>query len=76
MVVKIVHDELVAMLGSDAEPIDLAAAPPVAVGRSARWRYDSWPADLLAADRARLEAAAAERKALLAAALPTAEEPG
>ncbi len=31
MVVKIVHDELVAMLGSDAEPIDLAAAPPVAI---------------------------------------------
>ncbi len=31
MVVKIVHDELVAMLGSDAEPIDLAAQPPVAV---------------------------------------------
>ncbi len=31
MVVKIVHDELVDMLGSDAEPIDLAAAPPVVV---------------------------------------------
>jgi len=31
MVVKIVHDELVAMLGSDARPIDLAAAPPVAI---------------------------------------------
>jgi signal recognition particle subunit SRP54 len=31
MVVKIVHDELVAMLGSDAEPIDLAATPPVAI---------------------------------------------
>ncbi|MCB1519712.1 MAG: signal recognition particle protein [Hyphomicrobiaceae bacterium] len=31
MVVKIVHDELVAVLGSDAEPIDLAAAPPVAI---------------------------------------------
>ena len=30
MVVKIVHDELVAMLGSDAAPIDLAA-PPVAI---------------------------------------------
>src|SRR5262245_45370621 len=29
MVVKIVHDELVAMLGSDAQPIDLAAQPPV-----------------------------------------------
>ncbi|MEM9331514.1 MAG: signal recognition particle protein [Pseudomonadota bacterium] len=29
MVVKIVHDELVDMLGSDAEPISLAAAPPV-----------------------------------------------
>src|SRR5271165_6027047 len=28
MVVKIVHDELVAMLGSDAQPIDLAAQPP------------------------------------------------
>ncbi|MEW5964791.1 MAG: signal recognition particle protein [Pseudomonadota bacterium] len=31
MVVKIVHDELVAMLGSDAEPIDLVSAPPVAI---------------------------------------------
>ncbi len=31
MVVKIVHDELVAMLGSDAEPIDLAAQPPVSI---------------------------------------------
>ena len=31
MVVKIVHDELVATLGSDAEPIDLAAAPPIAI---------------------------------------------
>ncbi|MEC9343995.1 MAG: signal recognition particle receptor subunit alpha, partial [Pseudomonadota bacterium] len=31
MVVKIVHDELVAMLGSDAEPIDLAAAAPVVI---------------------------------------------
>jgi signal recognition particle subunit SRP54 len=31
MVVKIVHDELVAMLGSDAQPIDLAAQPPVAI---------------------------------------------
>ena len=31
MVVKIVHDELVAMLGSEAEPIDLAAAPPVPI---------------------------------------------
>jgi signal recognition particle subunit SRP54 len=31
MVVKIVHDELVAMLGSDAEPIDLNAAPPVSI---------------------------------------------
>jgi signal recognition particle subunit SRP54 len=30
-VVKIVHDELVATLGSDAEPIDLSAAPPVAI---------------------------------------------
>jgi len=29
MVVKIVHDELVEILGSEAEPIDLAAAPPV-----------------------------------------------
>jgi len=29
MVIKIVHDELVRMLGSDAEPIDLNAAPPV-----------------------------------------------
>ena len=31
MVVKIVHDEMVAMLGSDASPIDLAAQPPVAI---------------------------------------------
>ncbi len=31
MVVKIVHDELIAMLGSDAEPISLAAASPVAL---------------------------------------------
>ncbi|MDX2257774.1 MAG: signal recognition particle protein [Hyphomicrobiaceae bacterium] len=31
MVVKIVHDELVAMLGSDADPIDLEAAPPVGI---------------------------------------------
>ena len=31
MVVKIVNDELVAMLGSDAAPIDLHAAPPVAI---------------------------------------------
>jgi signal recognition particle subunit SRP54 len=31
MVVKIVHDELVAMLGSNAEPIDLNAQPPVAI---------------------------------------------
>jgi signal recognition particle subunit SRP54 len=31
MVVKIVHDELVRVLGSDAQPIDLAAAPPVAM---------------------------------------------
>jgi len=31
MVVKIVHDELVAMLGSDAAPIDLVATPPVAI---------------------------------------------
>jgi signal recognition particle subunit SRP54 len=31
MVVKIVNDELVAMLGSTAEPIDLAALPPVGI---------------------------------------------
>jgi signal recognition particle subunit SRP54 len=31
MVVKIVHDELVAMLGSDAQPISLAAAAPVPI---------------------------------------------
>ncbi len=31
MVVKIVHDEMVAMLGSDAEPIDLNAPAPVAI---------------------------------------------
>lgn len=31
MVVKIVHDQLVAMLGSEAETIDLHAAPPVPI---------------------------------------------
>ena len=31
MVVKVVHDELVATLGSEAEPIDLHAAPPVPI---------------------------------------------
>ncbi len=31
MVVKIVHDELVAMLGSDADPIDLNAPAPVTI---------------------------------------------
>ncbi len=31
MVVKIVHDELVAMLGAEAEPIDLMAQPPVPI---------------------------------------------
>jgi signal recognition particle subunit SRP54 len=31
MVVKIVHDQLVAMLGADAEVIDLNAAPPVPI---------------------------------------------
>ena len=31
MVVKIVHDELVRVLGSDAQGIDLAASPPVAM---------------------------------------------
>ncbi|MGE8940627.1 signal recognition particle protein [Leptospira interrogans] len=31
MVVKIVNDELVRVLGSDAEPIDIAAEPPVAI---------------------------------------------
>ncbi len=31
MVVKIVHDELVETLGSSAEPIDIAAAPPVPI---------------------------------------------
>src|SRR5262245_44131502 len=31
MVVKIVHDELIATLGSDARPIDLGAAAPVAI---------------------------------------------
>jgi len=31
MVVKIVHDELVATLGADAQPIDLNAAAPVAI---------------------------------------------
>ena len=31
MVVKIVHDELVAMLGSSAAPIDLASTPPVGI---------------------------------------------
>ena len=31
MVVKIVHDEMVAMLGSDASPVDLAAQPPIPI---------------------------------------------
>src|SRR5690606_19964490 len=31
MVVKIVHDELVATLGSDAQAVDLNAPPPVAI---------------------------------------------
>ena len=31
MVVKIVHDQLVATLGADSQGIDLAAAPPVAI---------------------------------------------
>ena len=31
MVVKIVNDELVSMLGSDAQPIDLRAAPPLGI---------------------------------------------
>ena len=31
MVVKIVHDQLIATLGSDSQSIDLAAAPPVAI---------------------------------------------
>ncbi len=31
MVVKIVHDQLVEMLGSDAQPIDLEASAPVAI---------------------------------------------
>jgi signal recognition particle subunit SRP54 len=31
MVVKIVHDEMVAMLGSDAQPIDLNAPSPMAI---------------------------------------------
>ena len=31
MVVKIVHDELVEMLGSDADPINLASTPPVTI---------------------------------------------
>ncbi len=31
MVVKIVHDQLVSMLGAEAEPVSLAAAPPVAL---------------------------------------------
>ncbi len=31
MVVKIVHDQLVAMLGADSQGIDLNAAPPVAI---------------------------------------------
>ena len=31
MVVKIVHDQLIEMLGSNAQPIDLNAAPPVVI---------------------------------------------
>ena len=42
MVVKIVHDELVATLGSDGQTIDLNAVPPVADhdGRPARLRQN------------------------------------
>ena len=42
MVVKIVHDELIATLGSNAQPIDLNAAAPVADhdGRPARLRQN------------------------------------
>jgi len=36
MVVKVVHDELVAMLGSDAAPIDIAAAPAPRASKAAR----------------------------------------
>src|ERR1700746_2601754 len=31
MVVKIVHDELIETLGANAQPIDLNAAPPIAI---------------------------------------------
>ncbi|MEO1694549.1 MAG: signal recognition particle receptor subunit alpha, partial [Pseudomonadota bacterium] len=31
MVIKIVHDELIATLGSDAQPLDTNAAPPVPI---------------------------------------------
>ncbi|MEO1719607.1 MAG: signal recognition particle protein, partial [Pseudomonadota bacterium] len=31
MVIKIVHDELIATLGSDADPLDVNAAPPVPI---------------------------------------------
>src|SRR6266496_4004213 len=42
MVVKIVHDELVATLGADGQTIDLNAVPPVAILTFRRCR--SWPA--------------------------------
>src|SRR6202011_3365704 len=34
MVVKIVHDQLIEILGSDAQPIDLNAPAPVEIGRA------------------------------------------
>ena len=39
MVVKIVHDELVATLGSDGQSIDLNAVPPVAIRSSTRMTF-------------------------------------
>ncbi len=59
MVVKIVHDELVAMLGSDAQPIDLAAQPPVrhhagrpaGLGQDHHLRQDRLPAHAAATRR-------------------------
>ena len=37
MVVKIVHDQLIEILGSDAQPIDLNAPAPVVITRESGW---------------------------------------
>ena len=43
MVVKIVHDELIATLGSDGQTIDLNAVPPVAINWSCTIFTTIWP---------------------------------